>query len=248
MATATIGGTASPIKHLISVQGVLTLLGFVTGVAAIVLPFGFIVHFPGKDYDVGVLPSLAKLVRGSELELEYLLWLVAHTPLLLLLLGVPIAAAYLLWLLTGGLAPWAWRTGYALAVLASVTLLAGFGLLVYAEFQDDGTLQLQSVVAALCGLIALALGAWLVRRNRRAGLPHTLNALIAVQAVYVADALILLVAFIPRNIEEDKGSFSIAGWRIGALFVFLTLVIYVVQMALGSLRKGGTDKRVGAPT
>lgn len=217
-------GTTAPRKRLITSLGVLTVLGLVTGIAAIFLPFAS-VYYPHDD-QIGLLPFLAELADGKGLDLEQFFQALLFAPLLL---AVPISAGYVGWLITGGLAPWAWRTGYILAVLAGITLLSSFGGL---GFLLDAALDVESVVFALFLLALLALAAWLVVRNLRVGLPHALNALIALQALYIGCALPLIVLFFP------SGGFVIIVWDIGALFALLTVMIYVAQMVLISLRKG----------
>ncbi len=116
------------------------ILGLWTGIAAIFLPFSVVITKVGPVSELRVLVILAELANGSGLTLEQFLWV---APVLPLLLPVPISAGYLRWLLTGGLAPWAWRTGYALAVLAGVALLSSFGWLAFLVFSEPGSVYAQ---------------------------------------------------------------------------------------------------------
>jgi hypothetical protein len=233
-------GTASRVKPLITFQGVLTILGLITGVAAILLPVG--VAGPKGD-DIGVLAGPADLARDYQNYQRYGLYLpdlLGHAAIFLLVLAVPISAGYLKLLATGRLAPWVWRTGYALAVLAAAVLLAWSGQGVFDMFARPRTINVAIDLSAyVCGFTALALGAWLVVRNRRVGVPHALNALIALQAVYVAFALAALIALQPQVVPVVY--VFIATWNIGAPFALLTILTYVVQMVLVSLRKGAIE-------
>jgi hypothetical protein len=233
---------ASCVKPLITLQGVLTFLGLVTGIAAILLPFGFV--YPKGD-DLGALLSLADLVGGGISSVKDAL---RQAPFFLLLLPIPIFVVYLQWHLTGRLAAWVWRTGYTLAAVAGAVLLVWIGWFTLEIFSGEGTLEVQDVVEygvfVLSGIIPLSLGAWWVMRNRRAGVPDAPNALFALQVVYVADALTLLVAFIPYGNTWMAGT----GWEIGALFVLLTVVTYVVQILLCSRWKGGIEHSVRLST
>lgn len=226
MAAATAGATP-PVKRLFSVQGVLTLLGLVTGIAAIILPFAVQVPRGGL---IGILPILATLADDfgpRHFDVDTFGSVLLFAPLLL---AVPISVGYLRWLVTGGLAPWAWRTAYALAALVVAWVLPILGWWV---FLDERQLsEIRNVAAALYALVSLGVGVWLVMRNRRVSVPHTLNALIALQAVYVVNTGMLIVIFIP---QELPGFYF--GWHIGALPALLTVVVYVVQMVLGSRRK-----------
>jgi hypothetical protein len=239
MMAVTTGAMVSSVKRLISVQAVLTALGLVTGIAVIFLPFGSIFLKPFVVWEIGVTDSLAEVAAiRYESSLEFFLGLLMFMPPLVpLLLAVPISAGYLRWLTTGGLAPWAWRTDYTLAVLTGAAVVSWFGWIVFLGMLSYA----KQALAPICILASLGLGGWVVMRNRRAGLPHALNALIALQVVYVADALGLLVIFIPDSKLGDS-----IRWRIGALFALLTVVVYVVQIVLGSLRKGEPEPQVGS--
>ena len=237
MSKAQTVSTESPVKRLITPQGVLTVLGLVTGTAVIFFPVGIL--FVGyRGWAIGVLATVVDLANaaldGPVFDREDLVRALQAAPLLL---AIPISAGYLRWLLAGGLAPWAWRTGYALAVLAGLSVLSWIGWSVLPDLNRFPTEEAVILgVAAFCALAALGLGVWLVMRNRRVGLSHALNALIALQVVYVAYAPALLVLFRPRG----SGMIAI-GWGIGAWFALLTVVVYVAQIVLGSLRKGGTE-------
>lgn len=193
-------------KRLMTAQGVLTLLGLVTGLTGIFVPFGV-----GPFLELRVLDAFT-----VPFDLDSL----AVAPLVF---PVLICAIYLQWLIKGRLAAWVWRTGYALAVLGGVGLLLWFGFVVFQVFFDYWGLGL-----ALCGFTALGAGAWWVRRNRRVGIPHALSALIALQVVYVASGLVIGLLVTGSGIPDPS-------W--GALFIFLTGVVYVVQMVLGSRQR-----------
>jgi hypothetical protein len=225
-------------KRLISIQGVLTVLGLVTGIAAIILPFGIVFAYPKVD-ELGILRSLAELADyfgPRYFDVDMFLLVLAFAPLLL---AVPISVGYLRWLVTGGLAPWAWRTAYAVAALVGAWVLFIIGWGVFSGWFELS--EIRNAAATLYALVSLGVGVWLVMRNRRLSIPHTRNALIALQAVYVVNTVMLLVIFIPQR------GFPVAmGWNIGALPALLTVVVYVVQMVLGSRRKGGTET-LGTP-
>jgi hypothetical protein len=221
MMIATTHSRTFPVKRLITAQGVLTLLGLVTGVAAIFLPVGSINAKPYFYTDISVPVLLGYLVDlGSDNLVP--LFLLVGLPDFVLLLAVPISIGYFRWLLTGGLAPWAWRSGYALAALAGLVVLSLGSLVFLLEGVD---LVTELGVAAMV-LVPLGVGAWWVIRNRRGGLPHALNALVALQIVYVADAALLLLVFLVEDVEY-----------LGAWFALLTGILYVAQIVLGSLRE-----------
>jgi len=73
----------------------------------------------------------------------------------------------------------------------------------------------------------LALGAFAVIRNARFGMLPDLSAVMAMQAAYLANSLFCLVAF-----WGDWGG----GWQIGAYFVLVASVIYLVQIVLISMQ------------
>lgn len=221
MATAS-GGTTPPVKRLISIQGVLAALGLLSGIAAIFLSFGVVaadLHSQETLRDWLFRKALA--LDQPERSLATLLL----APLYFL--AAPISAGYLQWLLAGRLAPWAWCTAYALAVFAAARQLLWtwqvFSLLFAALFVPAALLE--AMVVIFCALPFLGLGMWLVMRNRRAGVPDGLNALVALQVVYVVWAFSLLVDVIFAR----EG---VIPW--GAWFGLLTATLYLGQIFLGS--------------
>lgn len=216
-------GMASRVKPLISLQGLLTALALVTGIAALFLPITAIDAKPFLYIEVSVLPLLLGCLMDGDCEgLAVSVFLGA--PELLLVLTVPISLGYFRWLLRGGLAPWAWRGAYALTALSVLMLLSWIG---YLMFVLEADLSAKLGIAALT-LVPLGVGTWVVVQNQRGGLPHTLNALIALQVVYVAVGLPPLLSSI-ATAEINK--------YIGVWFVLLTVVVYVVQMVLGSRQR-----------
>lgn len=73
----------------------------------------------------------------------------------------------------------------------------------------------------------LALGAFAVIRNARFGMLPDLSAVMAMQVAYLANSLLCLVGF-----WGDWGG----GWQIGAYFVLVASVIYLVQIVLISIQ------------
>lgn len=205
------------------------VLGLVTGIAGLLFPFGSVY---GKGNEFGVLRSLEKLFR----HWDHLA--VPDLHFLLLLLVIPIFAGYLRWLVPGRTASGLWIVGYSLALSIGAVLLVEIGFFFFVTtFVIEGQ-DRQSLIALACGFLTLTAGAWLVSRNRGAGVSLAANSLIALQTVYVANTLILLVDFIPVG-----GWMFFPGWEIGALFAFLTTVIYTVQIVFASQRMEVTETR-----
>jgi len=219
---AAVGGRATWVRRLRVPQGVLTILGSVTGIAAICLPFALVCPKP-------ICVAIGIVALFFDQFETWVLFLLAP-----FLLPIAISVGYLRWLLTGELASWAWRTGYALAVLMGVAAVLGFGSLALSEFDLFDT---PTVAGTLSLLVSLSLGSWLVMRNRRVDIPQALNALMALQVVYAAGTLPLLLSLMT---DEPDEVLVLGGWL--ALF---TVVVYVVQMVLGSRRPDARNYRPG---
>jgi len=230
VSTHTIGSSAmndqqymtSSLKRLSNPQGVLTLLGLVTGVAAIFLSFGVTADVNNTPYRIR-----AWIVEALPPDQRWFASTFLFAPLYFL--AAPISTGYLGWLLTGRLPPWAWFAAYALAVLAVAALISPMLLVFGADFIS---LALGDVASGVHGMLtifcasALVLGAWLVLRNQQRGVSHSLNALIAMQVVYVVWAFSLSADVITGR----EG--IVPEW--GAWFVLLTAALYLAQMIIGS--------------
>ncbi len=176
-------------------QALLTVLGL-SGVAALFLPFGEFCLF--KCTTVVLYQSL--LVDPRDILSSW--WATG------LVLPVAISAGYVRWLLSGGLSRWQWRAGYMLALLAASSSLGVLGS------WDD---ELGARMFVVYGLIAVGAG-WLVIQNARLGVPHGLNALVAMQVVCVPLALVVLIFLMP--------------WHIGGYLAFVAVLVYGAQAAL----------------
>ncbi len=197
--TATTGGTESPLKRLVTPQGVLTALGL-SGVGALFLPFGEFCLF--KCTTVVLYQSLLEEVDPRDILSSW--WATG------LVLPVAISAGYVRWLLSGWLSRWQWGAGYMLALMAAS--LASLGFL----GSWDGELGAWAFV--VYGLIAFGAGGWFVIQNARLGVPHGLNALVAMQVVCVPLAVVILLLLMP--------------WHIGGYLAFVAVLVYGAQAAL----------------
>jgi hypothetical protein len=198
--------------------------------AAVLLPVGVINDKPYVYIEFSV-PLMAALLVDRPHEAWSSLVFLLQFGIPQLTLAVPISAGYLGWIVTGGLPHWVWRTGYVLAVLGGTAQLATLGWGLFGVFSEPTTLDAGLSLYLSCGFAALALGAWLLIRNRRRDLPHALNALIALQVVYVAGVLPpLLVSLLAHEVGFDHV-------HSGGHLALVTVVVYAVQMVLGSRQR-----------
>jgi hypothetical protein len=161
------------------------------GTAAIVLPF---------TYDVS--PALAAQSSYVQLGLP-------------LCLALPIAIASLRWAMSGTVPRWLCVVGYVSALAAATAWLS-----LYAGFRFDGmfnpdirNMPARAVTPPM--VVAVALAALFVLAWRR-GAPEALRPVLVMQAVYVGDAVMCLVAF-----DGDL--------QVGAYCVAVAAAAYAVQ-------------------
>ncbi|MFQ5757813.1 MAG: hypothetical protein ACE5H7_17185 [Acidiferrobacterales bacterium] len=179
----------------------------VLGITTLFLPF---------THDVAPLQAIVLITWD---------WYLGHfddTALLILLvaspfvLTIPIIAASVQGLLPGRRSRPAWLTAYALALaMAGVTL----SVLALSEFYDN---LWEEYFIVFSPLTVLALGIGWIIRNWRRGLAHTLNAVIAMQVVYIANGALCLALFFDE------------GWESGAYMTLVTVVLYLAAIALVS--------------
>jgi hypothetical protein len=122
------------------------------------------------------------------------------------LLAVPISAASLLLMITRRLTQPCWIAAYALGFAT-----AG-GTLCLAQWAMSNS-QHHEAFLVIPALVSLVGGGALVIRNARRGLPPARNAIIAMQAVYVAGALIPTIGYF-------------GDWDIGAYITLVAIVVY----------------------
>ena len=171
----------------------------VLGSTTLFLPF---------TYDIAPLYAIVLLTwnLGSDVEI-----LLVASPFVL---TIPIIAASVQGLLPGRRSRPGWITAYALALaMAGVTL----SVLVLVFFDR---LEWDLIVFSPLTILALGVG-WIIRNWRR-GLPHALNAVIAMQVVYIANGVLCLALFIDE------------GWQSGAYMTLVTVVVYLADIALVS--------------
>ncbi|MDX1488231.1 MAG: hypothetical protein R3268_08530, partial [Acidiferrobacterales bacterium] len=146
-------------------------------------------------------------------ELDLGPWLLAP----FVLLPFAISAGYLRWLLTGRLSRGEGRIGYALALLAAGPLV----LVELVDWWDSGN-HGQIVVYSF---IAFGAGAAFVIQNLRTATPSVLNALTAMQVVYlpIAPFWILL-------------AWSGGRAQAGAYLAIVTVLAYGVQIVMAAKR------------
>ena len=180
------------------------------GVASIFLPFTYAV----SPLDAaGTLPFL----RGDEHFLGGL-WR----------LGVPFLLAILVTvgtfrrIVSGRLTRAERVVGYLAAWVAACCFLS-----LYLPYGNDDPARAPSSVSEwfmfLVSWVGSAVGAYLLWRNLRRGVPHAANVIPAMQIVYAIVAVFCLVAFASE------------GWQIGAYLVAVTTLVYLVQIVAVSV-------------
>jgi hypothetical protein len=184
----------------------------VVGIAAIFLPFTEGV----SPWDVTGNP-----VNWGDIEL--ILFLLGSP----FLLAIPISAASLTLRLTRRFPRAAWITVYTLALVAAGATL----YLVTWFFFEEGLSDVQESIAWISPLPVLGVGTGIVIKNVRRGLSHGQNAVVAMQAAYVAGVLLPLILFFPD-------------WQAGAYTTCVSVAVYIAHMAFVSL----TTRAVGSPT
>jgi hypothetical protein len=139
------------------------------------------------------------------------------------LLALLVTAGAIRWVASGRLSRAERFVSYLAALVAAccilslsaafvVSLLTGHGS---ADNGPSGAIEWFTFAFPWLGLVA---GIYLLRRNARTGVPDAVNAIAAMQVVYVIAAIFCFAVW---------GTF---GWQVGAYFVAVTTVAYLVQI------------------
>lgn len=196
-------------------EAFLSVAGLI-GIAAIFLPF---THNTSPWDVTGYAASEGEIDPLSLLGVPFLL-------------AIPISVASAMLLLTRTLLQ-------AVSIAAYVFALAAAGVTLYLLallFIEGGPSDVQGWIVLLALLVAPTTGIAIVIKNARCGLPHGQNAVVAMQAAYVAGVMVPLVLF-----------FADFGWQAGAYVTTVTVALYVAHIAFVSLltRTAGSPSRSG---
>jgi hypothetical protein len=194
------------------------------GIASIFLPFTRSV----APFDVIVLNE-PRILAGQLPNQHDVLLILLTSPFWL---AIPITFASLKRLLAGRLSRVAWFTSYMLALIMGGATLGFVGLgLSGKALPTDWSLEKYLAVFSpqehivLLPVAILILGAgWVIRNRRRQLLLHSLNAVIAMQLVYIANGVLCLALF-----QDD--------WKSGAYVTLATVVVYLAHIAFVSSRR-----------
>lgn len=176
---------------------VVAILGL-PGVAAVFLPF---------THDTSPLSALDEL------------WPYA-VPLMLAIL---VTLGSFRWIVTGRFSRAERLSAYLAALVAACCILLLPGVFVvsmltgqgWGATRPSGGIEWFMFAFPLLGSLV---GAYLLRKNSRTGVPATVNAVAAMQVVYVIEAIVCFVVF---------GTY---GWQVGAYLVAVTTLVYLVQI------------------
>lgn len=194
------------------------------GIASIFLPFTRSV----APFDVLMLNE-PRILAGQLPNQHDVLLILLTSPFWL---AIPITFASLKRLLAGRLSRVAWFTSYTLALIMGSATLGFVGLgLSGKTLPTDWSLEKYLAVFSpqehivLLPVAILILGAgWVIRNRRRQLLLHSLNAVIAMQVVYIANGVLCLALF-----QDD--------WKSGAYVTLATVVVYLAHIAFVSSRR-----------
>lgn len=186
-------------------QAMLTVMGL-CGVVLLFMPF--VNDQVAALVFLKFLPPPLPPFRGL-LNLDILFWWLAP----LVVLPFAIGAGYLRWLLTGRLSRGEARVGYALAVLAASALV----VVELVDWWDSGT----NWEPVIYSLIAFGAGAASNTQNLRTGTPSRLNALAAMQVVYLPIA----VFWILFTLSEGRA-------QIGTYLAIVPVFAYSAQVVM----------------
>lgn len=186
-----------------------TVVGL-AGVPAFFLPFAY-----------GTSPQAAVTAMFSSDTILNRLWHFG-VPLLLALL---VTAATIRRVISGRFTRAEGLAAYGAALVGACCVLSTF-FLYWGDSGGGPSSFLERFMMAFLWM-GSAEGAYLLRRNARAGVPTAANAIAAMQVIYVVVALYLLVGF---------GS---DGWQIGAYLVAVTTLVYAAQVIAISVAAPG---------
>jgi hypothetical protein len=142
-------------------------------------------------------------------------------------LSVLVSAASVRWMISGLPS----RPERAIAYVAS-SMMAFSTLSLYLDI-DAWPSGMQEWLSMTIPLLTLLLGVYVVIKNLRNKGPKEVSAVMAMQIAYLSNALLCLIGFFGE-------------WQIGAYFVLVTSIVYLLQIVLASvklgiLRGGGTN-------
>jgi hypothetical protein len=147
--------------------------------------------------------------------------------------GVPLMLAILVtlgsfrWIVTGRLSRAERLSAYLAALVAAGCILLLSGMFVVSMLTGHGGSATIEWVMLAFPLLGSLTGAYLLRKNLRAGVPDAVNAVAAMQVVYVTVAILSFAVF---------GTY---GWQIGAYLVAVTTLVYLVQIVAVSVAAPG---------
>jgi len=147
--------------------------------------------------------------------------------------SVLVCAAYVRWMISGLLSRPERAITYVVSSLVALRVL--FWIIL--GLKDEGwPSDVQGWLLVAIPLLMLLFGVYVVVKNLRNKGPKEVSAVMAMQIVYLSNALFCLIVFF-------------GGWQIGAYFVVVTSGVYLIQIVLvsvklGILRGGGTNSIV----
>ena len=186
------------------------------GVAAVFLPFTF------NTSPLRVAAQFPLLRQGPADYFLGGLWCVG-VPLLLAIL---VTLGSFRWVASGRLTRGERVVGYLAALVAAACFLSIFFTYGSDDAQSAPSGFIEWFMVARPWVASVA-GAYLLRRNSRAGVPDAANAIAAMQIVYVVVAIICLATY------------ASSGWQIGAYLVAVTTLVYLVQIVAVSVAAPG---------
>ena len=187
----------------------------IAGITALFLPFVWDVS-PVR-FVFSFLASLASDYSDKEL------W-----PLLLLAIpffhSVFVSAAFVKWMISGLLS----RTERTIAYLMSFIMALGILILITLGFWfqlSNPPSCVRDWLTWVIPLLLLLFGVYIVIKNLKNKGPKEASAVMAMQIVYLSNALLCLILWINN-------------WQIGAYFVVVTAGIYLTQIVMATLKLG----------
>ncbi|MHC4639135.1 MAG: hypothetical protein ACYTBV_16790 [Planctomycetota bacterium] len=144
-------------------------------------------------------------------------------------LSVLVSAASVRWIISGLLS----RPERVIAYVVSTTIAFVPLYIIIFWIIDPSPSEVQHWLALVMPLLTLLFGVYAVVKNLRNKGPKEVSAVMAMQIVYLSNALLCLILFF-------------GDWQIGAYFVVVTSIVYLLQIILASVklgvfRRGGTN-------
>jgi hypothetical protein len=150
--------------------------------------------------------------------------------------GVPAMLAILVtlgsfrWIVTGRFLRAERLSAYLAALVAAGCILLLPGVFAVSMLTGQGggaTRPSDGIDWFMFPLLGSLVGAYLLRRNSRTGVPATVNAVAAMQVVYVIVAILSFAIF------------GMYGWQIGAYLIAMTTLAYMAQIVAVSVAAPG---------